>query len=213
MRIHWFFICRNLNPLHPMMLCLVEIGPVVLEYRRFFKFDVDNAFFAISLFSPLGKGRSPSFEQSWIPGPSPKDALCQVLLKLVQWFWRRSFLKFMTEFSLFHNYLPLEKVLACHLNKLEPPSPKNALCHVWSKLAQWFWRIRFLNLSMYSRYFVIISPLKRTGPSFTKGRNSKRRRKRWRRRNLRKFCVLLNVEPTVLAYIFTSDSTCDDRHT
>ena len=125
--------------------------------------------------------------------------------------WEEVFLKFMTECLLFHNYLPLEKVLACHLNKLEPPSPKNALCHVWSKLAQWFWRIRFLNLSMYSRYFVSMSPLKRIGPSFTKGRKSKRRRKRWRRRNLREFCVLLNVEPYVLAYIFTSDSTCDDR--
>ena len=67
------------------------------------------------------------------------------------------------------------------------------------------WLSGFGELSMYSRYFVIISPLKRTGPSFTKGRNSKRRR------NLREFCVLLNVEPYVLAYIFTSDSTCDDR--
>ena len=80
--------------------------------------------------------------------------------------WEEVFLKFMTECLLFHNYLPLEKVLACHLNKLEPPPPKNALCHVWSKLAQWFWRIRFLNLLMYSSYFVSISPLKRTGPNF-----------------------------------------------
>ena len=27
-----------------------------------------------------------------------------------------------------------------HLNKLESPSPKDALCQVWLKLAQWFWR-------------------------------------------------------------------------
>ena len=31
-------------------------------------------------------------------------------------------------FLVFSNYLPLEKDLALHLNKLETPSPKNALC-------------------------------------------------------------------------------------
>ena len=36
-----------------------------------------------------------------------------------------------------------------------------------------------------------------TGPSFTEGRKSKRRRKR--RRNFREFCVLLNVVSYVLA--------------
>ena len=29
---------------------------------------------------------------------------------------------------------------ALQLNKLESPSPKDALCQVWLKLAQWFWR-------------------------------------------------------------------------
>ena len=38
---------------------------------------------------------------------SPKKALCQVWLKLVQWFWRR-FLNFVSVFSPFLNYLPLE---------------------------------------------------------------------------------------------------------
>ena len=33
------------------------------------------------------------------------------------------------------------KVGALHLNKIESYSPKDALCQVWSKLAQWFWRI------------------------------------------------------------------------
>ena len=46
-------------------------------------------------------------------------------------------------FSLFHNYLPLEKGGALHLNKLESPSSKDALCQVWLKLAQWFWRRRW----------------------------------------------------------------------
>ena len=38
---------------------------------------------------------------------------------------------------------PLEKGVALHLNKLESPTPKDALCQVWLKLAQWFWRRRW----------------------------------------------------------------------
>ena len=71
---------------------------------------------------------------------SPKDALCKVWSKLAQWFWRRRFLNFVNVFSLFRNYLPLEKGGALHLNKLESPSPTDALCQVWLKLAQWFLR-------------------------------------------------------------------------
>ena len=43
-------------------------------------------------------------------------------------------------FSLFGYYLPLEKGMSLHLNKLEFPSSKDALCQVWLKLAQRFWR-------------------------------------------------------------------------
>ena len=46
-------------------------------------------------------------------------------------------------FHYFCNYLPLEKGGALHLNKLESPSPKDALCQVWLNLAQWFWRRRW----------------------------------------------------------------------
>ena len=49
---------------------------------------------------------------------------------------------------------------------IESPSPKDALCQVWLKLAQWFWRRRFLNFVNVFFYFVTISPLKRAGPSF-----------------------------------------------
>ena len=35
--------------------------------------------------------------------PLPKDALYQVLLKVVKWFWRSKVLNFITIFSLFHN--------------------------------------------------------------------------------------------------------------
>ena len=73
-----------------------------------------------------------------LESPLPKDALCQVRLKLVQWFLRRRFLILVHVFLLFHNYLALEKGKALHLNKLESPSPKDALCQVWLKLTQWF---------------------------------------------------------------------------
>ena len=38
-----------------------------------------------------------------------------------------------------------ENVLLLSLNKPKSPSPKDALCQVWLKLAQGFWRKRFLN--------------------------------------------------------------------
>ena len=54
------------------------------------------------------------------------------------------FLKnFINVFLLFRYYLPLEKDRVLHLKKLESPSPKDALCQVWLKLAQWFWRGRW----------------------------------------------------------------------
>ena len=34
-------------------------------------------------------------------------------------------------------------VINFHLTKLESPSPKDALCQVWLKLAQWFWKRRW----------------------------------------------------------------------
>jgi hypothetical protein len=66
-------------------------------------------------------------------------------LNLVCWFWLRRFLKNFSAFLLFRYYLPLEKGYPLYLNKLESPSPKDDLCQVWLKLAQWFWRRRLLN--------------------------------------------------------------------
>jgi hypothetical protein len=43
-------------------------------------------------------------------------------------------------FSLFRYYIPLHKGNPLHLNKLEPPSPKDNLCQVWLNLAELFWR-------------------------------------------------------------------------
>ena len=77
-----------------------------------------------------------------LESPLPKDALCQVWLKLAQWFWRR-FFNIFNIILLFHYYLPLEKGVALYLNKLESPPPKDALCQIRLKLAQWLWRRRW----------------------------------------------------------------------
>ena len=75
----------------------VEIGPVVLSmYFRYFVI--------ISPWKRMG-----ALHLNKLESPSPKDALCQVWLKLAQWFWRRRYLNFVNVFSLFRNYLPLEK--------------------------------------------------------------------------------------------------------
>jgi hypothetical protein len=64
---------------------------------------------------------------------------------LTCWFWRRRFSKNFNVFLLFRYYLPLKKGYPLRLNKLESPLPKDDLCQVWLKLAQWFWRRKFLN--------------------------------------------------------------------
>ena len=89
-----------------------------------------------------------SFEQTWIPfiqGCFPGAEF--------GWNWpsgsgEEDFFYFVNAFifSLFRNYLPLEKGGALYLNNLESPSPKDALCLVWLKLAQRFWRRRFFNI-------------------------------------------------------------------
>ena len=94
-----------------------------------------------------------------LESPSPRDTLCQVWLKLAQWFWRRRFFNFVNVFSLYRNYLPLEKDGALHLNKLESPSSKDSLCQVWLKLPQWLWRRRFFNFvnvfSLFRNYLPV----------------------------------------------------------
>ena len=92
---------------------------------------------------PLEKGGSLHFKK--LKSLSTKDAMCQVGWNWLwrRWFWRRGFFNLINLFLLFRNYLPLEKGRAFHLNKPESPSPKDALCQVWLKLAQWFWRRRW----------------------------------------------------------------------
>ena len=46
---------------------------------------------------------------------------------------KRIFFNIINVFSLFRNYLPLEKGGALHLKKLESPSPKDVWGQVWLK--------------------------------------------------------------------------------
>ena len=73
----------NLIPLYPRVLC----GKFGWNWPNGSGEEVCwmlSKYFAISLLSPLGIVCDPTVEQTW------KDALCQVWLKLAQWFWRKS---------------------------------------------------------------------------------------------------------------------------
>ena len=140
MRINWFFIWTNLIPLHPRMLC-AKIGLNWPSGSGEEDFLISSMYFRYFVIISSWKRTRP-FIWTNLNSPSPKDALCQVWLKLIKWFWRR-FLNFVNVFFLYPFYLPLEKGRALYWNKLESPLPKDALCQVWLKLAQWFWRRRW----------------------------------------------------------------------
>ena len=88
---------------------------------------------------------------------NPKNDFCQVWLKLTQLYWRRRFFKSINVRN-FVIISPWERVEPFTWINLNPLYPKNELCQDWLKLIRWFGEEDFLNLSMYFRYFVIISP-------------------------------------------------------
>ena len=82
----YYFISTNLNLLHLKMNCVTfgwnwpcGSGELVFKFV--------NVFSLFSLSTPLGKGVALLLNK--LEFPSPKDAFCQVWLKLVLWFWRR----------------------------------------------------------------------------------------------------------------------------
>ena len=109
----------------------------------------------------------------------------QVWLKFAQWLCRIKYLNFVNVFSLFRYYLPWEKGGVLYFNKLESPSPKNVCAEigwnwfngswedfyqcwnqVWLKMAQWLWRIRYLNFVNVFSLFRNYLHWKTAGPSF-----------------------------------------------
>ena len=76
---------------------------------------------------------------------------------------QKKIFKLINIFSLFRHYLPLEKGVVLHLNKLEFPSPKDALCQDSLKSARRF-RRRFLNFVNVFSLFRNYLPLKKAWP-------------------------------------------------
>ena len=115
----WSFIRRNLNSLHPRMVCAMLIGwnwpfgtgeEICLLYRYY-------------IYLLLDKGLT--------------LRLCKLRQTLDTYrFWRRWFLNFVIVFSLFLYYPFLERSVALHLHKIESTSPKTQ-CQVCLKLAEW----------------------------------------------------------------------------
>ena len=131
------FIWTKLNSLHQRMHC-AKFGwnwPSGSGEEDFFNFV--NVFLLLRYYLPLEKGRALHLnkhitftQECFVPSLVEIDS---VVLE------KRFLLNFINVFFLFRNYLPLEKAWL-YLNKLESPSPKDAMCQVWLILVQWFWK-------------------------------------------------------------------------
>ena len=106
--------------------------------RRFLNFVSVFLLFRNNL--PLDKGGALHLNN--LGYPPPMNVLCQVWLKLAQWFWNRIFKKNSSIYFRYFVIISLDKGGVLHLNKLEYPPPMNVLYQVWMKLAHWFWRRR-----------------------------------------------------------------------
>ena len=152
-------ICKTLSPFYLRMLyAKFGLNWPISSGEEFFIF-CHYIYLAILWLSPLEKG--PFLWINWNPH-HPK-----MLCAKFGWNWLIDSGEFyfkisVNVFTLFRNYLPLEKGVTLYFNKFESPLPREALCQVWLKLTQWFYR--FLISSMYFRYFLIISSSKRGWP-------------------------------------------------
>ena len=141
-----------------MIFCQVWItfGEVVLEKTCLNFLNVLSLFL---YYLPLEKGSVLYLKKLESPLPNARKICANFLLKLAQWLWRRRFLN-VNSYFLFYYYVPLVKGLAFHLNKLEFPLSKDALCQVWLKMAIWF-RTRFSNFVNVFSLFRYYFPLER----------------------------------------------------
>ena len=109
--------------------------------------------------------RDSSFENK-LESSSPKDNLCQVWLKMAQWFFRRRFLKVLHVFLLFTNSIisPMRRVWPFIWTNLNPLHPR-MLCAKfgWSWTSGSGWRIIFKVFNIFLQ-FTIIFPLRRAWP-------------------------------------------------
>ena len=152
----WPFIWTNLSPLHLRMLCPKFGWNWHSGFGEDFKY---HQCILANITSPLKKGMALHLNK--LESLSLKNVLCPIRLKLAQWFCRKIFLNFLNVFSLFHNYLPLEKSLALHLKKLEsqdetPPFRENwkaPFSHLSVTIQTTDWQVHFSDHSV-----TILSP-------------------------------------------------------
>ena len=126
--LNWPFIAKTwvLFTLGCFVPSLIEIEPVVLE--KIFKFR--QYVFTILLLSPFWKedwnSNSLHPRMHW----SRFGWNCPMFLKKMNFKVVNQYM-----YLLFSYYLPFKKSVVLHLNKVEFPSHKDALCLVWFKLA------------------------------------------------------------------------------
>ena len=119
------------------MTSLVEFGLVVLG-KKIFK--ISSMYFLYFIIISLWKTTWP-FIRTSLNAHHSRNVLCQAWSKSAQCMVRREFSNFVRVFLLFCYYVPFERGVTLHLNKLKYPLPKDVLCLLWLKL--WFWRRRW----------------------------------------------------------------------
>ena len=133
----WPFIWTNLNFLHPRMLCTKRGRNSPSGSGEQFFLKLRQCILAISIFSSLEQEQGPLFEQTWTHFLKECFVPSLVQLSHCRGPGEDYFFIFVNLLTLFRYYLPLEKERNLHLNKLESPLPKDALCQVWLKLTEW----------------------------------------------------------------------------
>ena len=108
------------------MPSLDEICPVVLEKKIFL--ILSRYFHYFVIISPWKKSRALHLNK--LEFPSPKGCFVLSLVEIGSVVLEKKIFNFVNVFLLFCNYQPLEKGRALLLNKLESPSPMDALCKV-----------------------------------------------------------------------------------
>ena len=97
----------------------------------------------------------------------------RIICTKFDWIWpsgsEENFKKFSVYFYSSAIISPWRRVIRItyplHLNKLEFPVPKDGLCEVWLKFAQWFWRL-FSNDHFYIFMIAFNSLWRGPGPLF-----------------------------------------------
>ena len=94
-------------------------------------------YFRHSLLSPLGKKIWPFIWKKKLEFPSPNNALCNVWMKVVQWFWRR--IKFRQCLLTISVSSPIKKAGSFIWRNLNSVHPRMISANFSLKLAEWFW--------------------------------------------------------------------------